>query len=370
MKKIKILMTIGRLNIGGAERRLLQLTQYLWNKKASIELIIYVISGAEGQLDSEFRAAGAQIVYGRPSVLGLIDFARLTRHLRPDLIHANAGSAGGFYCLTGRLAGVRSTVTHIRSCGPSKRPLLSRHALIYEPCTSMFSTVVIGVSAATAENRNFWSNNWRVIHNGIDSAELDASKKLPSPKEFSAEGPNFVIIGRFDRLKNISHGIRSFSSFVAQGGYHNARLHVVGPEGNQTVAELRSIAHDEGVGDQVLFPGPTNEPLRYFWYADCALLCSDYEGLPGSALEALACGTPVVASDIIPVREISKLTSGITVVPVSDRPGWVAAMTSSLEADRGKIANDFWNKSPFSLNHHASAIIALWSELTGKDLEA
>jgi glycosyltransferase involved in cell wall biosynthesis len=360
-------MTIGRLNIGGAERRLLQLMRYLDRSGASVEVTFFVISGAVGSLDPQIRAAGARIVYGRPSVLGLIDFSRLARRLVPDLIHVNAGSAGGFYCLAGRIGGVKRTISHIRSCGPVARPFFSRHALFYEPCTSVFSSVVLGVSAATAENRNFLSSNWRVIYDGIDSAEFESAESSLAPEGFSAKGPNFVILGRLDRLKNIPHAIRSFSRFVAQGCYPYARLHVVGPEGNQSLLELRDIARAEGVADKVLLPGPTDEPLRYFRHADCALLCSDYEGLPGSALEALACGTPVVASNISPAREVASLTSGISVVSVADLPGWVSAMSAALEAERHIISSDFWNRSPFPLSRHAEAMIALWSELTGKE---
>lgn len=368
-KEFRVLMTIGCLNIGGAERRLLQLVQYLKRLNSPIEFVFFVISGAEGKLDSEFRAAGAQIVYGRPSVLGIISFARFARHWKPHLVHANSESAGGFYCLAGRLAGVRQTISHIRSCGPLQKPILSRHALIYEPLTSLFSNVVLGVSSATARNRNFRASNWRVIHNGIDSSELEGAKKSLRPKDFGSDSLNFIVLGRLDKLKNIRHAIYSFAGFVLQNEDAGARLHIVGPEGNQSYAELAAIAKTHGVRDRVFFPGPTNEPLRYFMHAQCALLCSDYEGLPGSVLESLACGTPVVASDIAPVREVANLTSGIAVVPVSDKRGWVAAMNSAIKLGREKIAHDFWDKSPFALSRHAEEVVKLWSELSGKELK-
>lgn len=143
-------------------------------------------------------------------------------------------------------------------------------------------------------------------------------------------------------------------------------MHVVGPKGNQSVRELMEIAENEGVGASVYFVGPTNEPLKYFAGADCALLCSDYEGLPGSVLEALACGTPVVGSDIGPVREVSQLTSGVQIVPVSDLEGWAKAMRGALDLDRAKIKEDFWVFSPFSLHKHAAAMLELWSSLSHK----
>lgn len=366
--KFRVLMTIGRLNIGGAERRLLQLLRYLQHRGAFVEVSFFVISGAEGHLDSAFRAAGARIYYGRPSLVGLIDLISLCKRIKPDLIHANSGSAGGFYCLAGRIGGVKYTVSHIRSCGPLKRPFLSRHALVYEPCTSLFSNAVIGVSAATFENRKFNIRNWRVIHDGIDADEHLVAKESRFPEQYSVEGPNFVILGRLDILKNVAHAIHSFADFVAQGRYTNARLHVIGPEGNQKITDLRIIADERNITQTVFFHGPTDEPMRYLRHADCTLLCSDYEGLPGSALEALACGTPVIASDIGPAREVSSLTYGVKIVPVIDRQGWVRAMELATQMDRVKIERDFWERSPFPLHRHSEALIELWSNLTGKDV--
>lgn len=216
---IRVLMTIGRLNIGGAERRLLQLCSHLQANQLGVEVSIFVISGAEGQLDACFRKAGVSIYYGQPGLKGLVAFSALVRRTCPDIVHVNAGSAAGFYCLAGRIGGVRKAVSHIRSCGPLKHRFFSRYALLYEPLTSVLSDVVIGVSSATRENRNFSKKNWRVIYNGIDPSEIEAAIKLSEPSDFSRVAPNFVILGRLDRLKNVRHGIRAFSRyFHEQGG--------------------------------------------------------------------------------------------------------------------------------------------------------
>lgn len=353
-------MTIGCLDIGGAERRLLQLARSLRARNAPVRLVFFVISGREGLLEPDFREAGCQIFYGQPGPAGMIQLACLSRRLKPDVLHVNSGTAAGFYCLAAKVGGVPRTISHIRSAGAANSSSIGKRGMIYEPLTGFFSDLVIGVSEAAMEGKRFGKSRKRVIYNGLDQEELAAAENSQPPRGYEKPGPNFVVLGRFDRLKNIPHAIFAFAHFVRQNEVGAARLHVVGPEGNVTTEELKCLARETGVAGQVIFHGPTSEPLRFFFHADCALLASDFEGLPGAALEALSCGTPLVASDIASTRELMSCAEGVEVMPVSNMVGWVAAMSRALKRDRATIRDYFWRESPFSLDQHTKEIMEAW----------
>jgi glycosyltransferase involved in cell wall biosynthesis len=78
---------------------------------------------------------------------------------------------------------------------------------------------------------------------------------------------------------------------------------VAGREGTQSEA-LRARARDQGVENDVCFLGARDDVAELLCAADVFVLPSRREGLPGSALEAMALEVPIVASDLPQVREL------------------------------------------------------------------
>src|SRR5690606_36206751 len=82
------------------------------------------------------------------------------------------------------------------------------------------------------------------------------------------------------------------------------RLAIVG-EGEER-GRLEAQARALGLAERVHFSGAVSQLELPLWYsmADVLVLCSSREGLPNVVLEALACGTPVVATDVGGVAEV------------------------------------------------------------------
>ena len=59
--------------------------------------------------------------------------------------------------------------------------------------------------------------------------------------------------------------------------------------------KLKKLASELGLSTQVAFKGFVQNPYPYMAQADLFVLSSRYEGCPNAVLEAMACGTPVVA---------------------------------------------------------------------------
>ena len=78
-----------------------------------------------------------------------------------------------------------------------------------------------------------------------------------------------------------------------------------GPEGAMG-AELRQLATKLRIEDRVIFPGPRRREELAVWYsaADLFVLATAHEGCPNVLLEALACGTPAVATPVGNIPEL------------------------------------------------------------------
>jgi glycosyltransferase involved in cell wall biosynthesis len=114
------------------------------------------------------------------------------------------------------------------------------------------------------------------------------------------------------------------------------RLEIVG-DGPEAAA-LRRCAEDQGVSERVQFLGslPHDDVLTRMQSADVFVLASSYEGLPHVLIEALACGTPVVATrDAGTVDVIDDEVSGILVDP---SPEAFADAFRELAADPDRLA--------------------------------
>ncbi len=148
----------------------------------------------------------------------------------------------------------------------------------------------------------------RVIPCGVD---LRLFKPLPASLAKKALGlyrRNFILyVGRIDAVKGIDVLIRAFHHLSRKplNGGRELGLIVIGGEleadpQSREMQTLRKMVIGMGLQDRVAFWGSQRQDLlRYFYSAALALvLPSRYESFGMVALEAMACGTPVIASRV------------------------------------------------------------------------
>lgn len=123
-------------------------------------------------------------------------------------------------------------------------------------------------------------------------------------------GPVLLFVGRLQPLKGAELAIETLAATRAAGAAGaQAQLVIVGgpsgPEGEVTLAHLKAMTDDLAVADHVRFVDPLPHYLlsTYYRAADVCLVPSRSESFGLVALEAAACGTPVVASDVGGLRD-------------------------------------------------------------------
>jgi len=146
-----------------------------------------------------------------------------------------------------------------------------------------------GVADGLVRNFGVPRERMRVVHNPIDVAHIDQRAK-ESP---SARCPSRFIVacGRLHQQKGFDLLLRAF----ARVRDTDVALAILGdgPErGN-----LEALAGELGLGARLMMPGFVQNPWSWIARASAFVLPSRWEGFASALVEAMACGTPVIAAD-------------------------------------------------------------------------
>jgi len=372
---LRILHIFSRLNCGGAEKRTLEVAQYIRQHpelRHCIHFDYCVLSGLPGVLDEKARALGAAIHYLPLRQVGFPRrFIALLRQGRYNVVHSHVHHASGFLVALARLAGIPGRIVHFRSQSDGKKsPLRWPIRWLLKRLIDRAATRILAVSRCVMESA--WGEDWtqdhrcQVIYNGID---VDTSYKIPDFTERSkllvalgipADARLIAHIGGYRPAKNHSRLIDIFEHVRRLD--QRSHLLLVGDCSKGQERLTKHIA-ERGLTEAVHFLGVRDDVSRLVRAVDVMVFPSLWEGLPGAVLESLAVGTPVVASDIPPHREIASLLPGIICVPLAASDECWASRIQSLSnptPDERAVARFRFAKSPFTLDRCVDSLVAAW----------
>ncbi len=134
----------------------------------------------------------------------------------------------------------------------------------------------------------------KVIHNPIVTPALfsQASEPIEHPWLIPGHVPILVAVGRLTQQKDFSTLLQAFAKARA---IRPMKLIILG-EG-ELRSELEALMHQLDIQEHVSLPGFVANPFAYVARSDLFVLSSLFEGLPTVLIEAMAVGTPVVATD-------------------------------------------------------------------------
>ncbi len=158
----------------------------------------------------------------------------------------------------------------------------------------------------------------------LPEAEVAAHRRrLGLPERF------ILFVGTIEPRKNVPVLLKAFARTWKK---LRVPLVVVGRKG-WLYDEVFRTKEALGLGDEVTFVGPVNGGQLVYYYnaADCLVLPSLYEGFGLPVLEAMACGKPVVTSNVSSLPEIVG-DAGLTVAP-ADEEGLADAIVKVLSDD-------------------------------------
>ena len=136
----------------------------------------------------------------------------------------------------------------------------------------------------------------RTIYNILDIAQIQCLCEMSvdsTVERFMTGNKCIISSGRLVNQKGMNNLIKAFS-IVARDD-DSVRLILIG-EGN-IKAKTEDLIKNLDLCDRILFTGFLDNPFRYISRSCVFALSSFYEGFPNTLVEAMACGTPVVACD-------------------------------------------------------------------------
>lgn len=185
----------------------------------------------------------------------------------------------------------------IRNSSSEYRDHANRWSLLpwLVPITSRWADVLVANSDALRSEllaSGIAPEKVLVIHNGYDLKQVQAQAETPQTADIHINNsiPTVVFVGRLSAQKNIPLLLNAFR-LVLQAT--PAKLVMVG-DGEERENVVRMIQHLE-LAPHVDCVGKQGNPYPYMKTATVLALSSSFEGFPNVLVEAMACGTPVVA---------------------------------------------------------------------------
>jgi glycosyltransferase involved in cell wall biosynthesis len=290
---------------------------------------VVVVSPDSGWLPEAARGVGARHVPwnasrspGPATLREAVTLAAIVRRTSPSVVHLHSSKAG----LAGRLAvrGRRPTAFQPHAWSfEATEGVVGRASATWERWAGRWTNLVVAVSedeAALGRDIGLRAP-LLVVPNGVDPRRWVPQDRHEARTALGmGVGPVVVCVGRLARQKGQDLLVQAWPA--VRDRVPGARLVLVG-EGPERTA-LQGSA-----GPGVELVGATEDPSLWYAAADVVAMPSRWEGMALVALEAMACGRPVVATAVSGALEAIGTEAG-AVIPVEDAAALGEALVRRL----------------------------------------
>lgn len=322
---------------GGVERMLVNLLHALAAHGLQLEVLLL---RAESAYLSELPPHMPQHrLAGYHGLLAIPALAHYLRRVRPTALLVAKDRAGRGAVLARALARVNTPIvlrlgTHLSTAmaGRSAPERWLRFALI----RALYPRIeaIVAVSAGVAQDVQtiaaLPAGRVQVIRNPVITPALSERAAAPCPHPWLSADERIPVIlglGRLQRQKDFPTLMHAFARLRRE---RVARLVILGEGGGRAALERQRASL--GLTTDIALPGFVTNPYPWLARANLFVLSSAWEGSPNALTEALALGTPVVATDC-PSGPAEILHQGRygPLVPVGDVPALASAMVQTLD---------------------------------------
>lgn len=312
---MKIIEILPELDIGGVERHVIDLSNELAERGHEV-LVISAGGKMQSQLSPKVEHRLLSVHKKNPLLVykHALKIASWIKNEGWQIIHAHSR-------VPAWIANKASSFAHIPYLVTAHVDFGNKSPWIYRPYRD--ASTVICVSSAVREGmKSCFYNNTQVVLNGLNTPLFKWSRPKEPPVKF-------LFVGRLSPVKGLQD---AFNAMPKDG---NWTIDVLGD--GPMREELEKLAQFLGISAKVTFHGYSDETDKFMANSSCLLFPSYIEGMPLTLARAIQIGTPVIASDIEPVKEIlGGHTKGL-LVP-GDIPSWNKAISDFISLGKAEAS--------------------------------
>ncbi|WP_445381947.1 glycosyltransferase [Robiginitalea sp. IMCC43444] len=303
---MRVLQVINSLNMGGAEKLLVESIPVMKEKKLKVEVLLLrggnqpLLQELKERMGDGFHVLSQKSVYNPFNIFKIIPLIK-----RYDIVHVHLFPALYWVALANFLSASRVKLVYTEHSTYNKRrgnlifKFIDR--IIYRQYSQII-TIAPEVDANLKGHLKFHDDSFELIENGINTRAI-IKAPVPSRKSIypKLNAENFILIqvSSFRYPKDQDTVIKSLNLLPA-----NVVLILIG-EGPR-IEECKKLVKTLNLNDRVFFLGIKSNVIEYLKASDVAILSSHYEGLSLSCLEGMASGRPLIATDAPGLSSIVK----------------------------------------------------------------
>ncbi|MFJ6263835.1 glycosyltransferase [Lysinibacillus xylanilyticus] len=331
----RVLIVVPTLGIGGGEKLAIDIVLNLDLQKYKV-LLISLFPKMGTEFESIIKKHDIKVHF-LDKKLGfdpkvIITFANVVRKFNPHIIHTHLNvvpyvlPATILYGIKNRFHTVHS-VANMESTGFLKKIMKVTYRFF------SFTPVAIGdfVKTTICEEYGLPDEKVPCIYNGVNTEIFKRIEKKQNTNYF-----NFITTGRMQHVKNHKLMINAFSDVAKK--YSNVMLTILGD--GELRLDIEKQIKELGLEEKVILKGVVRNVAEELNMADVYIMTSNYEGVPLSVLEAMACGLPIVTTRAGGVIDIVKQNQNGLLVDVGNR--------EQLTEEMSKLVEDVMLRQQFS----------------------
>ena len=288
---MKLLHIISSLEIGGAQRLLSDLLPVQKEQGLDVELLVNV--RVENEFTAKIEDSGIKITsLDIPNLYSLSNVMRLRRIIkRYDVVHVHLFPSVYWVAIASVGLNVKLVYTEHSTSNRRREKTYLRpiEKFVYRQYDR-----IISISQQTQDALQQWlqsgDGRFVVVDNGLDTKRISSIRRPVIPK-------SLIMVSRFVAAKDQETLIRAMK-------YINKEvvLRLVG-DGDK-LEHCKRIAVDEGVSDRVEFLGLRSDVEELIAESYVGVQSSNWEGFGLTAVEIMAAGKPIIASDVDGLKQV------------------------------------------------------------------
>ena len=319
----KCLFVVTGLEQGGIETYLLRFLRF--NAGSSYN-IVWCKSGTTGALYEAYKKITDEIILLPLGYFSLMEYVRLYRYLRSnhvDTICDFTGNFAGIPLMFSFFAGVKKRIAFYRSSTNhfKETPFRLFYNYVVKKMVCIFSTKILSNSFAALD---FFFPNWKnnpvsykVIYNEVVASFASTVNDLRKEVRAKLGIPQYAFVighvGRYNVAKN-HRTIIDVANHLCHK-YLDVFFVLVGKDTDTCLSE---IVQSMGLSSQIKLLGYRNNVQDLLASFDIFYFPSLTEGQPNALIEAMVSGLPILASDIMPIKETVPERMYTGLVPATD----------------------------------------------------